>query len=423
MKKILKYLAIFTASILVFTACNDDELDWKKLEYQAATNAFTGAITITSIQDSSFIANFQPAVLGSIYYIMQDSSEADITDNIALIEDGEFLKVETLDEVISVQFSDLVQNTTYEIFAVNVNASGVPSAIHEKILVTTIDTYAPVLLSFTPAGQDPRALANQPIVLTFDEPIASYDATKTLWYHSYFYGVDYVVPEDSITISGNQVIVNLGLLKYNDYCFLDIEEGAFLDYNGNVNEAIESGVVGGYLVGIWFRVEKDPATQLAGVFENFLGDYVCTDYLNADSVTVDYGPYGVTVTENTATTEPYDVIISNFWAWGDANTFVVTFNTNYTLTSNIQKLAVGMDNLYGPANYGDEFIYAKIWSADPYMTPIGEWSYTDFSFNFAVSFFNNYYGQLYDDLYQEYVKDDGTKTLKTNRPFEIFNLK
>ncbi|HAN19308.1 MAG: hypothetical protein A2X13_01405 [Bacteroidetes bacterium GWC2_33_15] len=235
MKKILKYLAIFTASILVFTACNDEELDWNKIEFQAAP-AFADAVSITGIQDSSFVLNLEPASAeGYIFYIVQASSKDDITDPIYIVEKGEKEKVEDMD-VISVTISNLAQYTQYEVFALQTNAQGVPSAINTTT-ATTIDNWAPTITSFSPAKGSENVSITADFVITFSEPV-TYVSGKTIRLFSDFASYDETIAEENIIVEGNVVTIIHSEWPYEDYINLEMDEGAFVDGTDHPSAAI-----------------------------------------------------------------------------------------------------------------------------------------------------------------------------------------
>lgn len=412
---IIKFIGLFIA-IAFIASCEKEAFE----EYSSVPVADAPGLTLTidSNTDSAITVSYNIDMAGRVTLAVLPTSVD--TPTIADMKgrptaDYYYYKHDEGNAEATITYEGLEPYTEYRVYGVGQNLDGVFSEIIMTEAVRTEDYVNPELLSWTPEGQNPKVSSDQPIVLTFSENV-EYDNTKEVVFSSYFGGINEVVPEDSISISGNVVTINWGILPYNDYCFISYEEGAFADYTGNPAAEVISGVVGGYLEGIWFRVETDPATQIGVIFENFLGDYICTDYLNADSSTVDWGPYSVTISENEETEEPYDVIIEGYWGYSAA-TFVVTFNENFTITANYQNIGLILDDVFGPGNYGsDEVIYSDIWAPDQHTTPIGEWDYTDYSFNFAVLFYNNMFGQIYDDLYQEYVKDDGTKMVTTDTP-------
>lgn len=419
---ILKFIGFFVM-VAFLASCDKEAFE----EYSSVPADAAPALTVTidSFTDSTITVSYSMTGAGRVTLAVMPAS-VDAPDIASLekrsIDDALYLEYFKHDDGSAsgtVTYDGLDPFVSYIVYGIGHNLDGVASDLIASNTIKTLDFANPVLEGYKPAGSTTtRALSNQPIVLTFSEPVL-YDETKPLHFFGYFYGLDVEIPADSISISGNVVTIKYGILPFNDYCFLEYAEGAFTDLSYNPCEEVVSGVIGGYLEGIWFRVETNPVTQIGVIFENFLGEYTCTDYLNDDSTTVDWGPYGVTVTENTVTDEPYDVLISGYWGYSKG-TFVVTFNANFTITATYQNTGLILDNVFGAGNYGaDEVVYSNIWSPDNYGTPIGHWNYSDFSFNFAVLFYNNIYGQIYDDLYQEYVKDDGSKVLKTDKPNRI----
>ncbi|MEA2107754.1 MAG: Ig-like domain-containing protein, partial [Bacteroidota bacterium] len=326
---ILKLVGFFIA-LAFLASCENEAFE----EYSSVPVADAPGLTLTidSNTDSAITVSYNMDMAGRVTLAVLPAS----VDTPTLVnmkgrdtDNYYYYKHDEGDAQGTITYDGLEPYTEYIVYGVGQNLDGVFSEIISTKAVRTEDFVNPVLVSYAPAGQNPSVASDQPIVLTFSENV-EYDNTKEVVFSSYFGAINEVVPEDSISISGNVVTINWGILPYADYCFISYEEGAFADYTGNLAAEVVSGVFGGYLEGIWFRVETDPATQLGVIFENFLGDYSCTDYSNADSSTLDWGPYAVTISENEATEEPYDVIIEGYWGYPTA-TFVVTFNENFTI--------------------------------------------------------------------------------------------
>lgn len=418
--KKIRNIAIGLAAISIALIQFGCEQDWQEeLDSTPVDAAPAVTIAIDSNTDSTLTASYSINVPGRVTLALIEGVD---TPAIADLEKRTFettlYKIHD-DEAGqgTITYEGLDPYTQYRMVAMGHNTDGVASEMFLTDVIRTQDFANPELEDYTPAGQNPKVASNQPIVLTFSEPVV-YDNTKEVTFSSYFGALSEVVPEDSISISGNVVTISYGILPFNDYCFISYGEGTFTDMAGNPCEEVVSGVIEGYLEGIWFRVETDPATQLGVIFENFLGDFACTDFYNSDSVTVDWGPYSVEITEDEDV--EYGVIISNFWAWGVDAKF--QFHEDGTITCSEQLLdGVDMGDTHG-ASYDGYGIWVKGWAPDIYSFAVGHWDYTDFSFDIALSFINDTYGSIYSDIYQSYEVSTSktvTKGQKTQMNLEF----
>ncbi|MGC9342479.1 MAG: Ig-like domain-containing protein [Bacteroidales bacterium] len=405
MKNNILRLVGFFIALAFLASCENEAFE----EYSSVPVADAPGLTLTidSNTDSAITVSYNMDMAGRVTLAVLPASVD--TPSIADMQgrptaDYYYYKHDEGDAQGTITYDGLEPYTEYIVYGVGQNLDGVFSEIISTEAVRTEDYVNPELVSYAPKGHKPPVDSDQPIVLTFSENVV-YDNTKEVVFSSYFGGIYEVVPEDSISISGNVVTINWGILPYNDYCFISYEEGAFADYTGNPAAEVVSGVFSGYLEGIWFRVETDPATQLGVIFENFLGDYVCTDYSNADSSTVDWGPYAVTITEDPDV--EYGVIVDNFWAWGITAKF--QFHEDGTITCSEQLLDVTLGDVWDNASYDDYGVWVKGWSPDIYTITVGHWDYTDFSFNIALAFFTDFEAkmQAYSDIYQSYEKPSG----------------
>ncbi|PLX14195.1 MAG: hypothetical protein C0597_10385 [Marinilabiliales bacterium] len=293
---ILKFVGFFV--LVAFIASCDQEA-FEEYSSVPAGTAPTISVTIDSVTDSAMTVSYSISVPGRISLALIEGVDTPALADLELrtFETSVYAKFDDAAGEETTTFSDLDPYTQYFVAAIGYNTDGVASEMFLTDVTRTLDLAEPVLSGYSPSGQSPRALSNQPIVLTFSEPVV-YDNTKGIHFFTYWPGVDVTVPEDSISVSGNTVTISYGILPFNNYCFIEYAEGAFKDLSGNPCEEVVSGVIGGFLEGIWFRTETDPATQLAVIFENFLGSYTCTDFSNSDSTSVDWGPYGVTISED-----------------------------------------------------------------------------------------------------------------------------
>lgn len=411
--RILNFIGFFIA--LAFLASCEQEA-FKDYSSVPVADAPGLTLTIDSNTDSAITVSYNMNMAGRVTLAVLPAS----VDTPAIVDmqgrptaDYYYYKHDQGDAQATVTYEGLEPYTEYIVYGIGQNLDGVFSEIIMTESVRTEDFANPEIEGFAPGTAATGVSSTVLPTIEFSEPVTFVEG-KSILLTGLFSGYTETIVADNIVYDGNKVSFNHSEFPFNDFIFVNIDEGAFEDASGNISPEVYT--VNGVQLDWYFRTGPDPATQLDEIFENFLGDYVCTDYWNGDSSTVDWGPYGVTVSEYTETEEPYDVIIEGYWGFPNA-TFVVTFNENYTITANYQDIGLILDDVFGAGNYGsDEVIYSDIWAPDVHSTPLGEWDYADFSFNFAVLFYNNIYGQIYDDIYQEYVKDDGTKMLEVNKP-------
>jgi len=282
-------LAMFAFAI---TGC---EQDWEK-EFSTSTlkQPITATVEVNTIKDSSAVINYSLSDKGRIYIIVLAGD-----DNTAAPQASTMLNLSTSGAVFkkqyvlsedpysgSVKVTGLVQNTSYKVFALPVNTDGVLGTIATTDAFTTSDSYKPTLdltsgVSPAISGTAKQALAFS-VNLTFSEPVVlseTYDIQMG-YRNAITTVISWVaVPKDSIKIEGKVVTIKQPLKASEQlngmYVFLTIGADAFLDRAGNKYDGVNSGIVEGYLTGIYWR----------NIFENTVAQQI----LPKEAVTSDTG--------------------------------------------------------------------------------------------------------------------------------------
>ncbi|HOG73109.1 MAG TPA: hypothetical protein PK839_10015, partial [Tenuifilaceae bacterium] len=275
-KQIAAGLGVLSFAVVLYSC----EADWEK-DYKAVTlkAPATATVSVTSIADSTALLNYSLSVTGRLYVaVVPGTDETPAPDAQAILKQtvggAVFSKQIILNDAgalsSSVIVSGLVQNTSYKVFALPVNDDGVLGEIVTTEAFSTSDHHAPVL--DLDSGVSPAITGNASIdlnfkpVLTFDEPVvlAETFSIKMGYRNAVTLEIVWVdVPKDSITISGSKVTIAQPATAMNgQYVFLSIGNGSVKDRAGNSYEGVTSGIVGGYLEGIYWRIKFSPtATQ------------------------------------------------------------------------------------------------------------------------------------------------------------------
>ncbi len=408
---ILALIAMFVMAI-GFSSCEDEE------EYTTDYNTGTPpTVTVTVIADSTNDVGTYMTLAsnqnGIIWWVAIPES-AGITelegyelvlDQIDYYSGGDIEVIASTDSLLHV---DLFEGNAYSIYAVATNAAGQSGAV-SSVAVTTTDDSDPYVAEFSPAIFSAGLPANTETVLTFNEPVTYVDG-KVIELWGYFTGWSEIITADNIVISGNTVTLKHSDYPYGDFIIHSIDAGAFIDPIGN-----EFAGISGF--GYYYKTMDDPASLLENAFENFLGDIVCTDYLYSDSTTVDWGPYGVTISADEDTEEPYDIIIDGFWGYGGVLARM-TLNEDGTVSCPA--------NLMEGITYGgEEIVWVRAYNgADPYAPgePVGHWDWTDNSFNISVEIYVEhlgYFAQLYQVYEQPAAKKASVGVKPQDYPMEL----
>lgn len=407
---ILKFIGFFLA-VVFMASCNQEAFD----EYTSvpAAGAPTLTVTIDSNTDSALVISYNMSVAGRVTLaVLTASADTPTLNDMQLrsVAGAKYIHYFNHDDgnaqgTITVE--GLMPYTSYIIYGLGQNTDGVMSEVISTEVVRTSDFANPEIEDFSPAKATTGVSAEILPGITFNEPV-SFVAGKSILLTGLFSGYSYTVLAEDIVTSGNKVSFEHTIFPFNDYIFINIEEGAFVDASGNISPEVYT--VNGVKLDWYFKTGPNPATVLENIFENFLGTYTCTDFWNGDSTSVDWGPYSVTIAEDPDV--EFGVIVDNFWAWGVQAKF--QFHEDGTITCAEQMLdGVDMGDIYG-ASYDGYPVWIKGWAPDQYLPAAGHWYYSDFSFDIALSFINDSFGQIYDDIYQLY-EQPSSKNIKGNK--------
>lgn len=270
MRKI-KYslLASLFLSVLM-VGCYDEEA----YTPVAMLPAPTAEITLTDVEDESFVVNVTSSADGYISIVVTDDVTAVAPDGESLYKQLESGIYNTYAEVeagasLSWTVGDINPNTMYKVFAVCGNPDGVVSEVVSAEILTS-DKVNPELDAdaMSPGAGASGIAADEAFVLTFNEMVKLGDAPVfTLVY--YYEDVTTVVPVENIVVAGNTVTVKQTYTPHpGEIIFLSVADGSVTDLVGNPADGFETGVVDGAIEGFayWF-VETAPVDMLVSLPE------------------------------------------------------------------------------------------------------------------------------------------------------------
>jgi len=413
MKKLIQSFIILAVAVAFFSSCEKDAgIEYDSIQYGDAP-AFSDAIETSNVKDSTFTLTFTPTVKGYIYYMVQDSAMEDPSraDVINYGEDnGNKILVEDQNGEYTVTPADLEPTHVYEVFAVHTNEKGV-GTLHEKVVVETTDTYAPVVMGFTPApslagitsafGGNPYAAgypAEAPLAIHFNEPVF-YNSDYSITITGFLSGLQYEVPADSIEDGSSKVLIHHETLPYNgDIIFVSVDSAAFGDGKGNAFSGFDSYLSAeGYVYGWFFGTAPNPGHVLSNIFSNFQGEYLSNSYDPADSTTLMYGDE-VTLSQNEE--GGYFVTVEGFNGYeGASATFQMKEDQSYKyLTCERQSI--------------NDVYYIEPLS-DLYEAH-GTWNPSDYSLSIDLAIREKQTGTLVEKVHQVYVKRTAKKSMQKN---------
>lgn len=225
----------------------------------------TATLSVSEVADSSFTLDISTDKAGYLGYVVLSDTAATVpaisilSESLAGAASTVELKTFNLDGAgtTTLSIKGLMPNKYYKVAVAASNADGVESDV-QTYIVKTDDGVGPSLSSTSPAkSTDPSQAANFNVVLKFDEPIGTVDASK----FTFTYIIDevdagadtaYIDPANPF-----QVIVTQSRVAHaGEYVSLSYDDGAVEDLSGNPVAAKISGVNGGSLVGLYWRVEN-----------------------------------------------------------------------------------------------------------------------------------------------------------------------
>ncbi len=261
MKKIQSYLI----ALLVFGMAISSCTEFPENETIDPETPPVVTLTVSNVADSSFTLNIASDKAGYLgYLLVSDTSLAPSALNIlsgSYAGESSTLANEKFESEsagnMTMNITGLLPNKYYKVFSSATNPNGVESNL-ASFLVKTDDNYGPSLSSSSPSRSlSPAQATDFEVVLTFDEPIGSADASMFAFKY-YFEDVE-AAPISAVINPENtkQVIITQSKEALaGDYVFLSFEEGAVADLSGNPVSAWESGIVEGSAVGLYWRAEN-----------------------------------------------------------------------------------------------------------------------------------------------------------------------
>lgn len=263
--KLFKTFAVGLVVAIVALTQYGCEQDWQKdFESSVLKAPASVELAVSSIKDSTAVVTYTQSAVGQLYIVVvpgDDETPAPAENTILRLttENAVFTKQFFLDEETTgtVNIGGLEQNTSYKVFALPVNTDGVFGAVGTTPAFTTSDEYDPVFVSSSPAAS---GTADKPadfkVTVTFDEPVMFGDKEEIFFtYRNPFTGVLEAKPAE-VTIDGKSLVaVQTHIPIAGQYVFLNIGADAITDRSDNPFEGIESGVIGGFLEGLFWRAE------------------------------------------------------------------------------------------------------------------------------------------------------------------------
>lgn len=350
MKKIQLYLIAILLFGIAISSCTEF-LDQETIDPETPPVA---SLEVSAVADSSFTLNFSSDKAGYLgYALVSDTTVMATALNIlsgSIAGESSTIANEVFESEsagsYTINISGLNPNKYYKVFCSATNANGVQSNL-ESYLFKTNDNYGPSLMETSPSRSlDPEQSTDFEVVLTFDEPIGSVDASKFTFK---YYNEDIEATAGSAEVNpanSKQVIVKQAKEALaGDYVFLSYEEGAVKDLSGNSAAARESGIVEGAAAGLYWRAE------------NISWDFAVENIMpQAGSATSDLD-FMVTLKAE------FPVVLNEDYAEGDVR-FVATSagkSTTYFLTADYISVTDSNIVIYKPftPSYGEN-VYLEI---------------------------------------------------------------
>ncbi|HYQ55974.1 MAG TPA: hypothetical protein VEP89_01420 [Draconibacterium sp.] len=357
MKKIIYNITAVLLLGLLITSCED----WD--EYKSADLAGAPDITLNlvSVLDSAVMVSVNTNVAGYVSVLITEDTSLTVDDidaeqllvgNQSGLEQ-ELISVENAGLVEYTFTTDLIQNHWYQVFAVATNEDGVFSLV-EGQRVMTDDTYAPVLVSTTPTKSAEAAQDNLfSVAITFSEPVQVVDTS--MFHFSYYYGDETIdVQALEVSESGNVVTVyqDPDNVPYNgEWVFLSWEEGAVTDFQSGTPNKVEakvSGVIDGFLEGLYWRVQHVPFDIVTDNFMPEVGSAVSDPQMD-----IMYKfPYPVSFTTDNEGAPVYENGDINVSFWTEGKQTILDIPADYlTLTGGDSILVISLPEA---AQYGND---------------------------------------------------------------------
>ncbi|MDI3528045.1 MAG: hypothetical protein PWR03_2229, partial [Tenuifilum sp.] len=274
MRKLNLFKSIFLSALALLTVVSCEKDMFKEYDSVEPGAPTTVTLAVHSIADSTAKLDYSVSGVGRLHVVVvsgnDETAVPSVQDMVDLNVSGAVfskgVKITDANLEGTIEISDLVQNTSYKLFAITTNADGVPSEVQTTDAFTTSDTFVPeidITEDITPAiSSEAKQEVGFDVLLSFNEPmvLAETYTIKMGYYDPNTGDINWFdVPKDSIDITGNVVTIkqpqSASAQFTGMYVFLTIDEGSLTDRAGNPYEGITSGIVGGNLAGIYWRNE------------------------------------------------------------------------------------------------------------------------------------------------------------------------
>jgi hypothetical protein len=252
MKKII-YSLLFIG--LLFTGC----ISYEEYSSEELGGGPSVEITVSAVQDNSFVASISPAS-GTKYYaywIVQSDAETDINAESLLKTSYSGSKMVDASEASSVTLTTKADPfTTYQVYAVAANDKGVLGEVSHQTVFTT-DGTTPIPTTFQ------QSTANRKLVqVVFNEAIKRGTGNVSITYIKNYdptHPETVVVDDEFITVSGSAVVFEVPEPTPGVWFAISWATGAFVDVADNATQAFNSGLnSSGQFYGIYARIPTVP---------------------------------------------------------------------------------------------------------------------------------------------------------------------
>lgn len=242
MKKTLLYLATIAAAV----SC--DLYGGQELS-KPADEPGSVSITFSEVKDSSFVVNIAPTQETSYYSYLIDNSDAPASlDSLKLYKIGYSslaqgtVKWSTDAASKTIKMTDLMPNTTYQVYAV----AGSPMGFIGSVVVKSVTTSDGVNPSPVKYERKDNSLS-----VTFSEPVkVGKGKFSASYYALHSDNIADGVPEGQVAASdivvatdGNAATITVQNLPDGAFYTVSYEDGAFEDYSGNKIKGMSSSMV------------------------------------------------------------------------------------------------------------------------------------------------------------------------------------
>jgi hypothetical protein len=245
------------------------EQEWQKQHDPAVLKApATAELLVNTILDSTAILNYTQSVVGQLYVVVlpgNDETVAPVANSILRLNAAgavftkQLFLIEDADRTGNLKITGLKQNTEYKVFVLPVNTDGVLGAVTTTPAFKTSDVYKPKFVSSSPAVAATGQAENFKVTLTFDEPVVINKADGIYFRYLNIVTMEITNAPAVVKVDGSKLIVEQTHKPiFGQWVFLTIDADAIKDRANNFYVGISSGLTGGLLSGLYWRVKFTP---------------------------------------------------------------------------------------------------------------------------------------------------------------------